>query len=273
MRPTSKVVALLAVVLSVSLWSGNPATGKPCPSPPCGDDVPAQSVELGVEASIAWAEEPSDTIVYTISVTNGTGADVVVSSDLIGELGTVAAGEPATFSSAYSVAPHYAPSDRGLEFGDDPVTLTHHVTATAGGEIVATASVDVELHHDIAPCDFTEVFTRTCIWRPEHHGDWKVTVDPSPVAKRGHNQIRITLRDHVPGNWCQGSVIETWSAKDPVPLETTFSIPDWTEVALGEPVCPGGGALGDLYNVGTLDSFYLAASGHVSVEHLPAAQD
>lgn len=70
MRSTSRRVPLLAVVLGVSLWSGSTAAGKPCPSLPCKDGGPTQSVELELGASIAWAEKPRDTIVSTISVSS-----------------------------------------------------------------------------------------------------------------------------------------------------------------------------------------------------------
>jgi hypothetical protein len=49
------------------------------------------------------------------------------------------------------------------------------------------------------------------------------------------------------------------------PVQATFTIPDWTEIPVREPVCPIGGAGGDFFNVGTPGSFYLVAIGDVTV--------
>lgn len=268
MRTTSRLLPLLAVAVAASFWGAGAADGKgkPCASPPCdGSNPPDASVELDVEANLAWAHEPSDTIVYTITVTNGSDDEVHVTGDLVGDVGTVPAGGDATFIEPYGVAPHYAPHPGGIEFGDDPVSLTHEVTATAGGRVLAVASVDVELHHDIAPCDFTGVIDRVCIWRPTEPGDWAVTVDPTPVAKPGRNSVLLTLRDHVPGNWCASSIVATWVPSDAEFPSTVFTIPDWTQVPQGDPVCPDG-ATTDGYGVGTAASFYLVAGGDVTAE-------
>ena len=264
-----KRIALPILILAMGLAIASPVGAvKPCeldPShPSCKDDPPpVSSVELTIEANLLWAQEASDTIIYTISV-DPPSADVEIASSLPAEL----VGEEGVFRQEYPVAPHYV----GFQLGDDPITLTNTVEATIGDEVVATASADVELHHDYEECVFTtdlddpQLMTSwACIWKPTEPGVWRVTVDPTPVARQqGANNIQITLRDHIPGNWCEAGVNEKWKwGEDPV--WTDFTIPDWTLVSLGDPVCPSGGAGGDFFAVGAPDSFYLVASGYVSV--------
>ncbi len=78
----------------------------------------------------------------------------------------------------------------------------------------------------------------------------------------------ITVRDHIPGNWCPQGVTEKWRPGDG-PVQTTVAIPAWPEAWAGDPVCPAGGAAGDFYEVGTPSSFYLDTDGNVTVTSVP----
>ena len=261
MTITRRILVLL-VILALPLWAAGGASGKPgkvCFDPPCNDKPPSAegSVSLEITTNLPWAQEASDTVIYTVVVRNDSAADVVVTSTLSGDLGTVAAGETKTFIEDYAVAPHY--EDR--EPGPDPITLTNTVTAEASGGEVASASVDVDLWYETLPCDFNAPIPGACIWTPDSPGDWTVAV--TPTATRPTN-VMITLRDHIPGNWCASGANEKWRPGQG-PVQTTFSIPDWEAGPLGAAVCPIGGAGGDFFGVGTPSSFFLVADGWVTV--------
>jgi hypothetical protein len=267
MTNTRRILILL-VVLTLPLWAatgatGKPDGGKPCDTPPCKDEPPPDpsgDVEITVEPNLPWTQEGTDTVIYEISVIKPSELTVVVTSSLSGEVGAIGP-DASTIYQAYVVAPHYV----GL--GADPITLTNTVEAIAGGEVLATASADVQLHNDIPPCGLVEGETKlipgVCIWTPTDHGDWTVSVLPD--ANRPTN-VQITLRDHVPGNWCPSGIRAKWRPGEE-PVTTTFTIPDWEVPGyrLGDPVCPYGGAGGDFFGVGTPSSFFLAVSGMVTV--------
>ncbi|HSG80305.1 MAG TPA: hypothetical protein VLD62_12040 [Acidimicrobiia bacterium] len=257
-------ILILLVVLTLPLWAaagaaGKPDGAKPCDNPPCKDEPPPDpsgEVEISVQANLPWTQEASDTVIYEISVIKPSELSVDVASSLGGSVGTIEAGE-STIDQTYEVLSDY----ENLELGGDPVTLTNIVTAMADGEVLATASAGVQLHNETPPCDFSKEIQGLCIWTPTGPGNWTVSVDP---ASPRPTNVLITLRDHVPGNWCPSGINAKWRPGDD-PVTTTFTIPDWKGGDPGAAVCEIGGAGGDFFGVGTPSSFFLAVSGRVTV--------
>jgi hypothetical protein len=198
--------------------------------------------------------EAGDTIYYTFVVANGLDDEVVTVTDELGTLNEmVPAGESATFERSYVL------DDTDME----TETLTNTVTATAPSETrQATATVEVE-KYELCEEDSNGVFftdASVCIWKPGP-GTWKISV--VPVSTRS-TRVMITVRDHVPGNWCPQGITDRWRPGDD-PVETTVNIPSVPDGWAGDDVCSIGGAAGNFFNVGTPDSFYLDTTGNVIV--------
>jgi len=81
--------------------------------------------------------------------------------------------------------------------------------------------------------------------------------------------MTVTLRDHVPGNWCTtdgsgGGAYVRWHPRDATrdPLTLDVFLPNAEDtlgggILLGDGVCYGGGAGGATMQDGSPDSFYL----------------
>jgi len=209
----------------------------------------------------AWVHEDGDLIIYSISGTNNSGGSIDLADDLTGFVETgVTEGSFGPFVREYFVDAEdiqWKTLDLGL--------VINTVTASGPGGVVADASAIAEFT-PYEECDFSKTITTTCIWKPPYPGEWQVTVDPGPLGRRVIN-YQLTLRDHIPGNWCPTGLSGRWKMGDD-PVSTIFTIPDWTQIPPGDPVCPLGGHGGDFFNVGTPDSFYLVASGDVTVMYL-----
>jgi hypothetical protein len=144
-------------------------------------------------------------------------------------------------------------------------TLTNTVTATAPSETrQATATVEVDKYELCPEPDGDGVFSTdasVCIWKPGP-GNWTISVVPDSTRS---TRVMITVRDHVPGNWCPQGITAKWRPGGD-PVETTVSIPEWDpDTWAGESICPIGGAAGAFYNVGTPSSFYLDTTGNVII--------
>jgi hypothetical protein len=133
------------------------------------------------------------------------------------------------------------------------------VDQTAPDGTVAAETVVQLFPYDV--CDFdAAAISEPCIWRPTTSGIWKVPVTPS--ATRPVN-VLVTVRDHVPGNWCVlpdgsgGALRDRWRPNEP-PVEILVYFP-------GDGVCISGGAGGDFFPIGNPESFYLVADGAVTV--------
>jgi len=229
--------------------------------PRCSDG-PQDLVEVYIDANIGWAHEVGDRIYYTFAVTNGSDDPVTVTDTLnvLVPSEEVDPGESETFGPL----PYLLKStDMATQ------NFTNTVTATSEGSgdtTQATATVEVTEYEKCPdPGENGEFYTDgLCIWKPAA-GTWTISV--VPVSNRP-TQVMITVRDHVPGNWCPQGVRAKWRPNGG-PVETTVTIPElllgWPAGWAGDPVCPAGGAGGDFFNVGTLSSFYLDVSGTVTI--------
>lgn len=208
--------------------------------------------------------EAGDLIIYSISGTNDSGGPIDLTDNLTG---FAESGVPTGTFGPY--VREYSLELDAIEWHDkNGGSVTNTVTASGPGGLIADASVSAGFW-PVEQCDFSTPTTTawtTCIWKPPYPGDWEVTIDPTPLG-RGSANYQLTLRDHVPGNWCPIGLSGRWRVGDD-PVSTIFSIPDWNQIPPGDPVCEIGGNGGDFFKVGTPGSFYLVAIGDVEVRYL-----
>jgi hypothetical protein len=172
------------------------------------------------------------------------------------------------------------------------------------GTVAAETAASVMPYGPYGDCEFdgepgepltaTRTDSEICILTPTTKGIWEFTMVPS--ASRPTN-VTVTMRDHVPGNWCTlptndpdalledvGGIIKgRWKPGSPAltgqvylpgakPLESFDPLPNpipwWMWITDG--TCLSGGAGGDFFQVGNPESFYLWTSvpGTVTVTHL-----
>lgn len=254
---------MLAVVLALPLAMMATASAAPkgdiCETKPdhpsCGGG-PQGQVEVSIEANLTTAHEVGDTIYYTFVVTNDSDVNVTVTDERTTLNETVSSdGESVPFEGSYELTT----ADMLTE---TPITNTVTATAPSGETWQATATVGVD-KYDLCNPDGSGVFNTdasVCIWKPAP-GNWTISVVPDSTRP---TRVMITVRDHVPGNWCPQGIRERWRPGGD-PVETTVIIPPVPDEWASGPVCSIGGAAGDFYGVGTPDSFYLATKGTVTV--------
>jgi len=147
----------------------------------------------------------------------------------------------------------------------DTLNLINTVTATGAvsGETTQDMATVKVTKYGLCDKDGDGVFNTdasVCIWKPGP-GEWKISVVPDSTRP---TRVMITVRDHVPGNWCPQGITDRWRP-DGDPVVTTVNIPQVPGMWTGGSVCPIGGAAGAFYDVGTPSSFYLDAMGTVIV--------
>jgi len=93
-----------------------------------------------------------------------------------------------------------------------------------------------------------------CRWLPSQPGLWRITLTPDGP---GPLSVMLTLRDHVPGNWCvtpdgEGGIVQIrrWRTG---PVELLVYLP-------ANGVCLEGGHGGELFGDGNASHFYLMFS-------------
>ena len=247
------LVMAMALVIASPVGAAKPAVDcdKKPNHPSCGGGL-----QVSIEANLAKAHEAGDTIYYTFVVTNGLDEDEVTVTDELGTLNEmVPAGDSATFAER-----SYVLDDSDME----TEALTNTVTATARSETrQAMATVEVDKYELCDEPDGDGVFSTdasVCIWKPGP-GNWTISVVPDSARS---TRVMITVRDHVPGNWCPPGITDRWRPGDD-PVKTTVNIPPVPDEWAGGSVCPIGGAAGEFFNVGTPSSFYLDTTGNVTV--------
>jgi hypothetical protein len=268
-------IVLLALVTVLAIAA--PAAGKGKP----GKTTTSAPIAVFLEGGPIWVHEAGDVIHYTVVIENKTRSDVTVGVEF--EFGS----EPAVmiparatvtladlFSTSVGTNRIEAARTAGCEnqpAGADPqCEIPASVTVVYGGgegEVVAQTSSKV-MPYDL--CGFAPAVVaggEVCIWQPDPTNQKRWTVSVEPDATKRTN-VLVTVRDHVPGNWCTlplpegggGVVSQRWKPADgPVTLK----------VYLGneEGICLSGGAGGDHFAVGNGASFYLYLStdGEVTV--------
>lgn len=325
---------IMLLAIATALVIALPA-GAVKPPPKDKPPKPTTSAPIAVYLDVGpmWVHEVTDNVYYKVAVHNKTNAEVGIglveleltygeetsgkitvplldTDNSIPAFGTVTleySAYPAPVKylslrqSVNSVIPSSAfdsPADTEDLIGT--ATVTYYYASEGGGGTVAAETDAFVMPYD--DCGFTigspAVATRTdseiCIWTPHERGVWVVSMLPN--VSRPTN-VTLTMRDHVPGNWCTlpsdpdaplddvGGIIKgRWKPSSPAltgevylpgaaPLGSPEPIPDpipwWMWITDG--TCLSGGAGGDFFQVGNSESFYLWTSvpGKVTVTHRP----
>ena len=263
-------VMLLAI--AVALVIALPAGAKP------GKPKPPRSAPVAVylDADPIWVHEGTDVIQYAVTVQNKTGTtieDATVEFTAAGEKEIWGPGPIPSYGNVTWVPPERTVS----EFGETAATcgeeceLPVTVTVLRGTDLLTQETMSTPLM-PYPPCGFGDepsghaLVSEVCIWTPPRTGGWRVSLYPTPPANANRPiHAGVTVRDHVPGNWCilpdnaGGGVFgDLWKTDDD-PITGEVYLPSNGE-------CLGGGAGGEsIEPVGNPTSFYLVAHGLVSV--------
>lgn len=244
MKKTWIILLIVAVALALAM----PAAGKGKPN-----------IAVDLDAAPIWVHEADDEISYEVSVQNKTRQAVTVDVWFDEVLAKENLEVPARQTENVSLGSKRVGDFPEFTACGESCMLTESVTvAYAGGEVVAETSTDLMPYDRCVlpgPLDGA-----ACIWTPDSTGQWTVTVQP---GSKPHNTL-VTVRDHVPGNWCvlpdgSGGVFsDRWRPSDG-PIELPVYLP-------ADGKCLGNGAGGEsIEPVGNPTSFYLVAKGMVTV--------
>jgi hypothetical protein len=271
---------ILIVVLAMALAMAGPATGKKPEGKPNPNAAPiAAHVENGPwwvhEAEGVWA---GDVIVYSVYVENKTRTttiEVTVSTDFVADPMDLVVLDVAGGTTEVVVFERTVLESEVPPFGTSDEIVG---TVTVAYEMDGPVSIDleegtvVERYDDCGiPPDGGEATVdmsdgRACIWHTDQRGAFTISVLP---VDRKVSGMSVTLRDHVPGNWCTpdgsgGGAYVHWHPKDATrdPLTLDVFLPNADDTLdggdpLGDGVCYGGGAGGATMQDGSADSFYL----------------
>ena len=263
---------ILIVVAAMALAMAGPASGK---KPEAKADPKAAPIAAYVESGPQWVHEAGDVIVYSVILENKTRSrqiEVTVSTDFGNEEVTlpVEGGTTEVVALERTVSEEEVPADgaSGEIVGtltvaydmDGPVTIV----LNEGTVVERYRSCGIDMLGGTATVDMTD--GSACIWHTDQRGAWTISVlpvDPKVTS------MSVTLRDHVPGNWCTpdgsgGGANVRWHPKDDTRTPVTLDVflPDANDTLgdgnpLGDGVCYGGGAGGATMQDGTPNSFYL----------------
>jgi len=252
-----KKFSIMAVALAVALLGAGPAAAAKPDKPPKPPKPPASAlVAVSLDASPMWVHEDADVLEYTVTLHNKTSADI---DNIRVELSpgsepddssgfVLSANETQTleFSRAVSQFP-----GRCVEPGEE-CDLVAKAAVLLGTEVMTQATMSTPLM-PYPSCgledEVADVTGGTCIWNPPNAGTWTVSLEPTPPSNpKRHSDVLVTVRDHVPGNWCGA-----WSGKwrpDDGPVEVSVHLP-------ANGVCLAGGAGGEFFDIGNPESVYL----------------
>jgi hypothetical protein len=272
-------VWILLMVVAMALAVAAPATGK---KPVDKPNPPAAPIAAYVEAGPWWIHEAGDVIVHTVHVQNKTSdtpIDVTVSTDF--EVGPVELSVLGGTTEVTQLERLVSPDDVAVE-GEITGTVTVSYEIDKPVVIVQEVSTVVSLYPNCDPGidRGTPVAQEAgiCIWHTDLRGAWTISAVAEDKKAQG---MTVTLRDHVPGNWCTtdgsgGGVHVRWHPKDKThgPLTLDVFLPDSDDALdgnepLGDGVCFGGGAGGATMPIGNPDSFYLWLGSDAMVSIVP----
>lgn len=258
-----KVLTLLGLALLVSAALIVPAAaargGKPAVP---GLKVTVETVDVAIGAWLPWIDAIGDKVVYRVSVTNpgesaaitsvgdslGTGLRCVTAGGCVGDLGS-------DLTYVYESSSPHEVTD--LEYAGDELMNTVTVAAAGRPDVTVTSETTIQHYLDCADnlnggqYDPNAYPNRVCRWVPGESGLWSIRLTPDGP---GPLQVLLTLRDHIPGNWCVtpdgsgGAVqVKRWRNGD---VELLVYLPD-------NGVCLQGGHGGELFGDGNPSHFYL----------------
>jgi len=264
-----KMWTVLLLVLLVSAALVLPAAAARGGRPP-GLKVTVEALSERIDDTIGewlpWIAGVGDKVNYRVTVTNN-AAPVTIDS-VTDSLGTALECVPVGgcdqaldrgLTYVYqSSAPHEVEID---EYTEDE--LVNVVTVQASGLLPLKASNEVIIgHYDNCadnlsgghydPADYPNY--HVCRWLPSQPGLWRITLTPDGP---GPLSVMLTLRDHVPGNWCEtpegeGGIVQIRKWRTGT-VELLAYLPE-------NGVCLEGGRDGEFFGDGSASHFYLMFS-------------
>ncbi len=257
----SRSVGILFAVAVLIVGLAVPATAKKGghPGPPSGTGL-----EVTVEPSsgFMWANSVDDQILFDITVTNSSGGDltgVSVTFEAISLLtnGSLAKNASWTWQYTYTVT-----SLAGLPVSEQSQVDVGTVIATAG--TVSDSAPAFMTAYPILPCNQGEdgPFTfgsneayDVCSFTGT--GEWTLTTTLTKAPRGKSNNPSATVRDGVPGNWCDYDENGALRPGEPY-LEGGVWKVDSVIYLPTDGTCLHGGAGGEPIPVRNTDTFYLA---------------
>ena len=218
-----KRLLILALALATMLALAAPVGAKKPPR-----------LELGVtiEANLWWANADGDLIVYTIEVAEVPGYSWTIdTSEFTGARtpSEIGCDESSCVQTYVVDARDFSDDEGNVIENPAPVINTVEVIFTAGSEtVLKSASTAVDMY-PIKPCGFPsgafDDFDHggACIHEFDvfDYGTWTIVSKPD-YSRAGRNP-GLTMRDHVPGNWCMDADTVAVGPK-PTPASLTMSV-------------------------------------------------
>ncbi len=289
-----KRIGVVLLVMAMGLVIASPAGAAKPIKPDKPDKGPNPSlVAVSLSAEPVWVHEGADVIRYTVTVenkTNDTMNVVTVEFTAANTTDTATVGDISPDQikeSAFTRTMSEFDESISCGYGDEcPLPAT--ATVFVNGSVLTQATMSTPLmpypscgfEYGFVNDDFVSnsvLVSDMCIWTLPIDGDrtgvWEITLYPTLPDKPKRNLTAgVSVRDHVPGNWCPLAVDASWGFGErwpfDVPIIGEVYLPgdeDSSGQDLGNGVCLAGGAGGDYFAVGNPDSFYLRANGDVTV--------
>ena len=260
-----KMWTVLLLVLLVSAALVLPAAAVKGGRPP-GLKVTVETIDDTIGEWLPWIAAVGDKVNYRVTVTNS-AAPVTIESvtDSLGTalecvpVGGCAQALDSGLTYVYQSSAPYEVTD--AEYTEDE--LVNVVTVRALGFPPLEVSNEVIIgHYDNCegnlsgghynPADYPNY--HVCRWLPGEPGLWRITLTPDGP---GPLSVMLTLRDHVPGNWCatpdgEGGVVQIRKWRTGA-VELLAYLP-------ANGVCLEGGHGGELFGDGSASHFYLMFS-------------
>ena len=292
-RSRSTGITLVVAILIVGLATPAAAKKGGHPGPPSNTGLEVTVEPRGV---FMWANSVGDHILFDITVTNSSGGPLTdVQVDFSGlELITLdlAKNESWTTEYTHTITGTISTAGNTGDFEGAPIIAQSDITvgivsAAVGGEVLGGAPA-VTTAYPVLPCP--QLLDASFTWGPSAEdysvcaltpgeglfGYWTFeTTLPKPKKGKGPVSPAVTVRDGVPGNWCD------YDEAGPLPQDVNGDRLKITDRAFfptdpfpGDPpdtqgVCLHGGAGGDTIPVRNHETFYLATWEGNVVEACP----
>ena len=274
-RSTLRIVVVVLAALG-AVWALAPAgMAKPDkPGKPTNDG--RSLVTATADANLAWVNAAGDVIHYRIEVS--ASETVVARVDFSTNDGTVWT----IFDGSLTAGPHsyletYAVTDADLGATGEQVAIEASVAVLVDGAPVAHDAVSV-IGERIDRCPFVESdgvltaysYAGGICWFDFAPGEWSIISEPD-YPEAGRNP-RVTMRDHLPGNWCQVGEAETvgGSRTQPASITIPVSLPSENPFGFGQWFDVGVCGLGGLGRCTDPECFLPVGNPHTFVLDAPA---
>jgi hypothetical protein len=232
-----------------------------------------------------WISKAGDTIVVRVVIdpspaASGTEVTLCDTMGIFSDCGTPLTMTLADAPMIVDSAPHTVLETELDEVVDKRGNVSGSFTFTltvAGGGSTETVVTEVPWYSDV-PCvpneDGSYTIDGLCIWEPRQFGVWDIEIVEAFGRTGKSNRLPgVTVRDHVPGNWCllpdanyfaghvEWGFLDGWSADG---LTRTVYLPTGNLAGEHPGVCLKEGAADrNTMGVGNPDSFYVATNARL----------